>query len=73
MRAKLDNLESGASSLSLELSTPEINSLIDALQKLRECPDRHFHYRSSFDKAGIGDIEFSCGGSQEDSYLQLDA
>ena len=72
MRAKLDSFESGASSLSLELSESEIDSLITALQKLRESPDWHFHYRSSFDEAGVGDIELSCSGSSEHNYLKLE-
>ena len=72
MLAKLDNFESGAASLSLELSTAEVDLLIDALKKLKSQPDSHFHFRSTFEQPGVGDIEFSCSGDTEYDYLKLD-
>ena len=72
MRARLDSFDSGASSLALELSGSEVESLIRALEKLRLEPDWHFHFRSSFEEAGIGDIEFSSSGSAEHEYLKLE-
>lgn len=73
MRAKLANFVSGASALSLELSSSEIDSLIGALKVLRENPDSHFHFRSYFEEDGVGDIEFSCSGSTEHGNLRLEA
>ena len=72
MRATLDSFDSGASSLALELSDSEIDSLIRALERLRREPEWHFHFRSSFEEAGIGGIEFSGSGSAEHGYLKLE-
>lgn len=72
MRAKLDFFDSGAASLSLELSSEEVDSLIAALKKLKDEPASHFHYRSTLDQPGIGDIEISCSGKIEHEYLTLE-
>ena len=72
MRAVLDKFESGSSSLSLELSKAEVESLIEALKRLRDNPSSHFHFRSSFEEDGVGDIEFSCSGEKEYHYLKLE-
>lgn len=72
MRAKLESSDSGASSLSLELSDAEVDSLIKALKMLKEQPSRHFHFRSSFDQPGVGDIEFSSSGATQHDYLKLE-
>ena len=72
MLAKLDRFESGAASLSIELSDAEVDSLIEALKKLKAQPGSHFHYRSSFEQPDIGDIEFSCSGDTEHEYLKLE-
>ncbi len=71
MRAILNEFESGASGLSLELSTSEIDSLIEALLVLKRDPEWHFHYRSSFEEPGIGDIEISNSGNEKYTYLEL--
>ena len=72
MLARIEDFESGAASLSLELSSAEVDSLIEALKKLKAQPDSHFHFRSTFERTGIGDIEFSCSGQTEHDYLKLE-
>ena len=72
MKANVEHFDSGACSLSLELSEAEIGALVIALKKLRSKDLGHFHYRSDFSRPGVGDIEISCAGETCDEYLQLD-
>ena len=72
MKVSQDNFESGAQSLSFELSDNELAEFISALQKLARGDLTHFHFRSDFSKPGIGDIEFSCSGVIESAYLTLE-
>ena len=71
MYAHLTSFESGAHSLSLTLSESEIDDLIEALKMLKRDPEWHFHYRSSFEEPGIGDIEISNSGDDTCPYLSL--
>ena len=72
MRASVESFESGWSSVSIELSTGEIDSLIEALEQLKRDQD-HFHYRSTFEgEPCVGDIEVSCSGDTEFKNLVLD-
>lgn len=72
MTAHLTNFENGMHSLSLTLSVSEIDELIEALNMLKCNPELHFHYRSSFEQQGIGDIEVSNGGDVAFPYLKLE-
>ncbi len=72
MKATLTDFKTGWFGLSLELSSREIDELTEALQQLKSTQG-HFHYRSTFEGAtGIGDVEFSCSGSEETNDLALD-
>ncbi|MBL7663264.1 hypothetical protein JNK13_10995 [bacterium] len=50
--------------ISLGIKREEIDMLVSLLQALKDEPDQHFHFSSSYQgNAGIGDIEI---------YLQVD-
>ena len=71
MHAHLEDFKTGRYGLSLTLSASEIDDLIAALKLLKQDPEWHFHYRSSFEQSGIGDIEVSNGGDGPFPYLEL--
>jgi hypothetical protein len=60
MDCNIEKFESGWIGASLELSTKEIEKLIERLEYLKNNPESHFHLHSDYEGApGIGDIEFS--------------
>lgn len=72
MRATLTDFDTGWFSLSLELSSREIEELIVRLEALKG-GSGHFHFRSNFSgEGGLGDIEVSCSGNVEHDQLRLD-
>ncbi len=72
MKAQLTDFNSGWSGLTLELSTSEIDQLIDALG-LMKSGQGHFHFRSTFTGApGMGDVEVRCSGQAHSDDLTLD-
>ena len=72
MHAHLEDFKTGRYGLSLTLSASEIDELIEALKLLKRDPEWHFHFRSSFEENGIGDIEISNGGDEDFPYLTLE-
>jgi len=73
MRAKLNSPDSSPSSLSIELSRSEIERLIESLEKLKDDSDWDFHYRTSLNESGIGEIKFSSSGDSESDDFQLES
>ena len=71
MQAHLEDFKTGRFGLSLTLSASEIDDFIEALMMLKHDPDWHFHYRSSFEEPGVGDIKISNSGDDTCSYLTL--
>jgi len=72
MHAHLEDFKTGRFGLFLTLSASEIDELIEALKLLKRDPEWHFHFRSSFEEHGIGDIEISNGGDEDFPYLKLE-
>jgi hypothetical protein len=72
MKATLTDFGTGWFGLSLELSSPEIDELIERLEWLKR-ESGHFHFRSNFSgETGLGDIEVSCSGSIKHDHLRLE-
>jgi len=60
MDCHTERFESGWIGASLELSTKEIEKLIEHLEYLKNSPESHFHLTSNYEGSpGVGDIEFS--------------
>ena len=72
MKDELLDFKAGWHGLSLELSSNEVDQLIEALESIKS-GSGHFHFRSSFSgEAGVGDIEISCSGRSQCRDLVLD-
>ena len=72
MKVEIEKFESGWQSLSLGLTSNEIDELIAALQQLKIARD-HFHYRSNFEGApSIGDIEVYYQTEEQEADLTLE-
>ena len=65
---KLEDYGTGWFGLQIALKTDEVDRLIESLNWLRKNKTEHFHFHSKFlenDKSGIGDVEISIMGLDE--------
>jgi hypothetical protein len=72
MHIKIEDFKTGWFGLELGIKNSEIDSLIDALNMLKQ-NDNHFHLRSDFaGTGGVGNVEFYIQNNDEQNNIELD-
>lgn len=72
MRTKLSDWKNGWYGITLEVTSSEVDRLIELLKRIQADPEQHFHLSSEYkDEGGVGDIEISLQAHDSPSNMIL--